>query len=409
MARNIRSPQLDSRTARLRLAKRRRPYWVALGRGLSLGYRRNATDSPWIVRKSDGHGGNWIRNFAVADDHAEADGERVLTFYEAQAKARDIARGGASAGALITVNEALTRYAADLKARNALATNVSRVRKHLPASVLGKPVNLLTAHELREWRDGLIDKMARSTVNRTVTPLRAALELTAAHDPRIDNQVAWQRGLAKLPGATKARNVVLTEDVVRTIVRLAYEESLEFGRMVETAAVTGARLSQLGRLAVADVHIEGSTAWLMMPTSRKGQGEKVVQHYSLPIPVSLAAKLWSAAGGRPADQPLLLQADGKPWKSTDIRYWQTFRNVVERAGLDPALVTMYALRHTDITRQLIANLPIRIVAAMHDTSVVQIEKTYAKYITSHSDAVYRRALLDLGPQAQDEKVVALKR
>src|SRR5262245_27186647 len=176
MARNLRSTQLDSRSARLKLAKRRRPYWVALGRGLSLGYRRNATDSPWIVRKSDGHGANWIRNFAIADDHQEADGDRVLTFYQAQARARDIARGGASAGALITVDEALNRYAADLKARNALATNVSRLRKHLPSSLANKPVNLLTMHELRTWRDGLIEKktsrgtkLARATVNRTLT------------------------------------------------------------------------------------------------------------------------------------------------------------------------------------------------------------------------------------------------
>ena len=46
----------------LKLPKRRRPYWVALARGLSLGYRRINTAGPWIVRSSDGKGGNRIQN-----------------------------------------------------------------------------------------------------------------------------------------------------------------------------------------------------------------------------------------------------------------------------------------------------------------------------------------------------------
>ena len=57
-----------------------------------------------------------------------------------------------------------------------------------------------------------------------------------------------------------------------------------------------------------------------------------------------------------------------------------------RAGLDPAEVTIYALRHSSIVRQLLANTPIRVVATLHDTSVVMIERTYSKFITDHSDA-----------------------
>src|SRR6516165_9094272 len=52
VARNIRSPQLETRTGRLKLPKRGKPYWVRLARGLSLGYRRIDTAGPWIVRKA---------------------------------------------------------------------------------------------------------------------------------------------------------------------------------------------------------------------------------------------------------------------------------------------------------------------------------------------------------------------
>jgi hypothetical protein len=43
-------------------------------------------------------------------------------------------------------------------------------------------------------------------------------------------------------------------------------------------------------------------------------------------------------------------------------------------------VIPYALRHSSIVRGLRANLPIRLVAALHDTSVVMIERHYGRYI-----------------------------
>jgi hypothetical protein len=51
------------------------------------------------------------------------------------------------------------------------------------------------------------------------------------------------------------------------------------------------------------------------------------------------------------------------------------------------------LRHSSIVRALKCNVPERIVAATRDTSIVQIERTYSKYITDHSDDISRAALL----------------
>ena len=59
-------------------------------------------------------------------------------------------------------------------------------------------------------------------------------------------------------------------------------------------------------------------------------------------------------------------------------------------------MTIYALRHTSIVRQLLANVPIRVVAVNHDTSVVMIEQTYSKHIAAHSDEITRGVMLDLG-------------
>ena len=46
-------------------------------------------------------------------------------------------------------------------------------------------------------------------------------------------------------------------------------------------------------------------------------------------------------------------------------------------------ITSYSLRHTAITRMLLANVPIRLVARLHDTSVPMIEATYSASISSH--------------------------
>src|SRR6266699_1243782 len=94
MARSTRSPKLETRTARLKSAARKKPYFVAVAPGVGLGYRRNKTAGSWVLRVADGKGGNWTQVFAVADDFEDANGTDVLSFWQAQDRARLLARGG---------------------------------------------------------------------------------------------------------------------------------------------------------------------------------------------------------------------------------------------------------------------------------------------------------------------------
>jgi hypothetical protein len=71
MARRPRESKLETRTARLKLAMRRKPHFVTIAPGIALGYRRNAGAGSWSVRCSDGRGSNWMKGFAIADDHEE--------------------------------------------------------------------------------------------------------------------------------------------------------------------------------------------------------------------------------------------------------------------------------------------------------------------------------------------------
>jgi len=398
MPRRPRAAHLETRTARLKLAVRKKPHhFTAISPGISLGYRRCVGAGRWVVKVADGHGGSWTKVVGIADDHEEA-GEHVLSFWNAQDRARVLARGKDAGGRPATVSEALADYEADLIARSASPANARRVRALLTPTLLAKPVALLTARELKHLRDGLLAKGAKpASVNRDLRGFKAALNLAAVHDERITNVRAWRVGLAALPDAHQARNTVLNDAEVRALVAAAYQENGALGLLIETTAVTGARISQLTRLEVADLQADRADPRLMMPSSRKGKGIKRITRAPVPITTSLAAQLRQAAGDRARTAPLLLRADAAPWQTANADYRLPFIRAVRSAGLDPATVTLYSLRHSNIVRALLAAVPIRVVAAQHDTSVPMLERTYSQHILDHSDAVARRGLLDIAP------------
>jgi hypothetical protein len=396
MARRPRSAHLENRTNRLKLEPRRKPYFVGIAHGIALGYRRNknSNSGTWVAKAADGHGGHWTKAFAVADDYEPVNGNTVLDFWQAQDQARAIARAGngdtGNGNRPITVAEAIDNYAAELKSRNADAYNVTRIRFHLPPSLANKTIGLLTARDLRHWRDGLLKKgLAPASADRSGRALKAALNLASKEDPtRITNTAAWRDGLARLPDAEVARNDILTDSDVRALVAAAYALSPEYGLWVETHAITGARTSQLERLEVRDLQDSNKTnPRLMMPSSHKGKRRRV-ERKPVAIPMSLAKSLRRAAADRTADAPLLVPPGGE----TLLRNW--LKRIVKAAKLKPR-TTMYALRHSSIVRMLLVGTPIRVVAVHHDTSVPMIEKNYSRHIGDHADAMVRRGLLDI--------------
>jgi integrase len=124
---------------------------------------------------------------------------------------------------------------------------------------------------------------------------------------------------------------------------------------------------------------------LMMPVSRKGSGKKKARSIPVPITPWLADRLKGRSG------VLLKRADGTPWARINLANY--FARVMKDVTFNnPSKVTMYALRHTSIVRQLLANVPVRVVAALHDTSVVMIERNYSRFIGDHVDEMVRATL-----------------
>jgi integrase len=404
MAPRLRSPTLETRTARLKLKVRRRPYFVPVAPGISLGYRRNLGPGSWLVRCADGKGGAWSKGFSTADDFEDASGEQVLDFWGAQVRARELVRGEhTDASKPLTVAEALDEYERDLVARGGLVARVQHVRRLLTPVLLERPVGLLVMRELRRWRDSELARgLAPATVTRTCKAFAAALNYAANHDPSIANRAAWKVGLAALPDSHRARvDAILSDDEIRAVVAACYAASERLGLLVEVLAVTGCRPVQAARLLVKDLQPDR----LLMPRSAKGRGQKRIERRPIPIPPSLAARLRAAAGDRSPNAPLLQRLDGAAWHSGHSDHSRPFERALAAAGLPK--VVPYALRHSSITRALQRGLSPRLVADAHDTSVVMLERNYAKYIADHSDAALRTAQIDLESTTADPVVVPL--
>jgi hypothetical protein len=101
----------------------------------------------------------------------------------------------------------------------------------------------------------------------------------------------------------------------------------------------------------------------------------------------------------------LLNSDGERWLSRAHR--RLFIEAAKAARL-PDGASMYCLRHTAITRALLANVPVRLVASTFDTSIEMIEKTYSKFIADHGDAQMRRALFDVDAPAAGNVVPLMR-
>jgi integrase len=402
--RKIRSP-LESATARLRLPvkENKKPYWQRLGPGLSLGYRRNDHAGSWSIRAADGAGGEWLKRIGTADDYEPPNGKDVLNYTQAVAEARRLYRGKDETAhdprKPLTLDEALTRYAADLQARSALPYNARIARFHLTPSLLSKPLALISADELKAWRDHLVAKgLAPSSVNRVRNNVRACLELSAP-----DRSHIWKTGLETLPNATRARKLIFPDDVIRALVAEAYRHDPALGLLCDVLATTGMRPIQAQRLRVEDL-IDGDKPRLMVSKTAKGGGrnraEKKLQRYPVPITSTLCAKLKAAAKGRADDAPLLLQANGSPWgeANPNATYRRPFIEIVKTVGLE-AGTTAYLFRHSSIARMLMRGLHVKLVADLHDTSPLMIQQHYGKFIVEHSDEIARTALLHDEPVA----------
>lgn len=453
MGRTITEAPITTASARAKLAKGE--YARRLDPNATLYYRRGVRGGVWFCRWRNTAGGAAYRQAPIgpANDVNDKLTPSVLTFAQAEAEARKIVAAAraeaeaAKAGPIKTVGDVVREYiamrdarASEHKGRAVSSDAASRLGRYVighaargrrpaiaPAPLAVIPLHALKSADLKAWLAGLPADLKASAIGRTVNDLKAALH---SADPSDAVLREIRLGLRARPApeaeaiSLAREDQFLTAPQVVALLKAAREIDAESGwdgdlfRLVLALAATGARFSQVARMRVGDV--QRDLGRLLVPTSRKGRpGAGKPLHTPRPVGADVLAELLPATVGRPADAPLFerwrhRQVAGEiyTWERTERGAWQSASELVrpwaaiaERAGM--AGVVAYSLRHTSISNALAASLPVRLVAALHDTSVAMIEGHYARFISSELEALAARAIVPLVPQTTANNVIKI--
>jgi integrase len=399
---------------------RHKPYVRLIEPGLHLAYRKLASGpGTWVARRYTGQGRYVLENlrtadgaFVLADDFEDADGDKILSFAQAQAAAR----GPRSAKDGDSVANALDDYLRFLHSdgRSPHAVRDTRyrieafIRPHLGSVKLAN----LTTDRLRRWRDDIADapsrlrtgngekqkhraassedakRARRATTNRVWTALRAALN-HAFNEGKTDSDTAWRKLKSyRRVDSTRVRYLTIAEAN-----RLVNASEPEFRPLVQAALATGARYGELGALLVSDFNPDAGT--LHIRTSKSGRARHVV------LTNEGRDFFEGLTTGRGGGEPIF----GRRWaKSDQIR---PMRETCERAKINPP-IGFHGLRHTWASLAVMNGVPLMVVAKnLGHADTRMVEKHYGHMSKSHVADAIRKGAPTFGFKAS-KKVVFLR-
>jgi integrase len=362
MSRSIRDAGLEKAAARARLAPGLK-HWRLLEVGLHLGYRRGRDGGgSWIARRIAS--GKYVEHrLGRSDDLVDADGVTILSFADAQSKARDwwLAAGRAAIGlppvesGPYTVERALRDYFADRLRRSSTDLRIDRgaAALHILPALGRVPIAELTTARLRSWLGSLAQapklrrrnrnvaerklitvdpediegmRQRRLTANRRWAILRGALNLAFA-DGRIGSDAVWRR-LKPLPIANAPVVRFLDNDASRRLINAC---AADFRKLVSAALLTGCRYQELARMQCCDFNAHNTTVTVLQKP----------RHIALTS--EGAAFFAQQVAGRADGALMFLRDDGKPWRDSNQR--RPMLDACARAKIDPP-INFHGLRHT---------------------------------------------------------------
>jgi integrase len=332
MSRAARNFRLESREARRKLRARSSPYWVRINKGVSLGYWKGLAGGTWRVRLWNHQASEYeTRQFANVDDHADSDQLDVLTFFEAQQKANELAaearrgrKGLAPLGG--TVGQAADAYLNWLsKHKKSNETAKQHVEKFILPTFDRTLLDEIMAPAIKKWHENLAvqprrkrtrlgmdqkhelppqtdeDKRKRkSSANRVLTTFKALLN-KAFQDGLATNDTEWRRVKPfKQVDAARIR-YLKTDEATRLVNSCAPALRI----LVRGALYTGARYAELGRMKVSDVNIDGRSVYISQ--SKNGRARHV------PLGPEGVQCFKEISIGRSPSDFLLLTGTGKTW------------------------------------------------------------------------------------------------
>ena len=405
-------------------------HWRGIDPDVHLGYRKSKRGGAWLVRWRNGTGYRQAP-LGTADDVFEADGKESFNYAQAASAARAhvaaarVEAKAAAEGPTPTVRMACETYLTAIEGRHerldakAPKNSRSRLRVHVLSDekIVDLALHKLRSSDLVDWKARVrAKKITETTVRRILSDFRAALNAAGSqYRSRLPAEfiVAIRDGFAIATGDPAADsdrpNIILSDNEVRLIVQAAAEIDAEQGwdgalyRLVLALAATGARYSQLIKMTCADV--QSFEKRLVVPSSNKGRSPRKRPPALVHVGDDALTILKKAMANRSGRALLFLRwgyrrDGGIKWAKDKLRGWQTseitdpFKEIVARAELSSD-VTAYALRHSSIVRGLREGQPVRLVAALHDTSSEMIERYYSRFITDALSALAAKSVIPL--------------
>jgi integrase len=216
--------------------------------------------------------------------------------------------------------------------------------------------------------DGEARRKRKSTANRTLTVLKAALN-KAWREGKTETEAAW-RPIEAFENVDAARLRYLTVDEAKRLINGA---SPDFRLMIQAGLLTGARYGDLAKLQVQDFDANNNSLYIRQ--NKTGKAHHVILDEQ-------GAKFFIAvSAGKSRSDLMLPRADGGKWNDTQQQ--RRMKSASMRAGLsEPA--TFYSLRHTYASLAVMNGMPLLIVAAnLGHTSLRMVEKHYAHLAPSY--------------------------
>lgn len=361
MAQAARDSRLETRTARLRLPLGQR-HFKSIGKGLTLIYRRTGEGfGTWTAKLALPGGKYTLRTLGGADDYQEPNDADVLSFGQAQDRARALAdEAKANEGVLIrpaTVKEAADRYLAWYKEhRRAVRETEHAINAHIVPALGEKQLSALTTAHIRNWLEELAARPARlrtsrfakaqkyraapktadekrarrATANRVFNVLKALLN-RAFHDGQVADDTPWRK-VKPFAKASEARIRLLTD---AEAIRFVNASPTDLRALVRAALLTGARFGELVEMRVHDANLRQGQVYVAQ--SKSGRPRHI------PLNDEGLALFRELVTGKTGDQLLFVRAEGQPWgKNHHVR---PLIAACRKAKIQPA-VAFHELRHT---------------------------------------------------------------
>jgi integrase len=433
--------RLDTAAARARLVVRKKPHYRLIEPGLHVGYYRGTTGGTWVARRYLGTRYETQR-LGLADDGRAADGRVVLTFSQAQTKAREWATSqerqaaGVADATPWTVADAVSHYLADYTARGGKALGYldTTFKAHVLSKLGDKLIGEITPSIIRAWHRGLATSPARlrtranskvqrtrtvpaadvdanrarrATANGILTLFKAALNY-AYREGKVTNDDAWRR-IQPFQKVQSPRIRYLTDEET---VRLVNACNSDFRELVIGALLTGCRYQELATLRPADIDLDAS---VLLIRAAKGGGSR---HAVLTDEAKRFFAQRVAGKGQTAllfERHEIVRARSKnaeaetrraPWgKSHQFR---PLRTACEAAKIVPP-ISFHILRHTHASRLAMKGVPMHVIAAQLGHSSIKVtERHYAHLSPGYISDTIRAAFGDLG-LVPETNVTAMQR